>query len=85
MNLPDFIASRGGTGTIGCPVLAEIAKLAGCKSSTLYMISLGHKRPSWRLAVSISRATRGAVTLPDLRSDAADLMGAVSQETAGAA
>lgn len=85
MNLPDFIASQGGTGTIGCPVLAQIARLAGCKSSTLYMISLGHKQPSWRLAASISRATGGSVTLQDLRSDAADLMGAVSGNVAGAA
>jgi len=85
MNLPEFIASRGGTGTIGCPVLADIARQAGCKSSTLYMISLGHKQPSWRLAASISRATGGCVALQDLRSDAADLMGAVSREAAGAA
>lgn len=85
MNLPEFIATQGGSGTLGCPVLAKIAQLAGCKSSTLYMISRGHKQPSWRLAASISRATEGAVTLPDLRADAADLMGAVGPGVAGAA
>lgn len=85
MNLPDFISSQGGAGTIGCPVLADIARLAGCKSSTLYMISRGHKQPSWKLAASISRATGGAVALRDLRSDAADLMGVVTSDVAGAA
>lgn len=85
MNLTDYIESRGGTGTIGCAVLAEIAKSAGCKSSTLYMISLGHKQPSWKLAVAIQRATAGVVGLQSLRSDAAELIGPMQAPSAGAA
>lgn len=69
MNLLDHIKALGGTGTASCAVLARIAKKAKCKASTLYMIALGHKQPSWNLATSIERATAGAVTRHDLRPD----------------
>lgn len=69
MTIRTHITANGGTCTIGCTVLAEIAKRAGCKPSTLYMIATGHKRPGHLLAQGIERATDGAVTRQDLRPD----------------
>lgn len=69
MNLLDHIKDRGGTGTATCTVIAEIALAAGCAPSTLYMVALGHKQPSWKLASDIEGATAGAVTRQDLRPD----------------
>lgn len=69
MKLLPHILELGGTGKVGCSVLAAVAQKAGCKPTTLYMITLGHKVPSWRLAEAIEQATRGAVTKRDLRPD----------------
>lgn len=69
MNLLDYATENGGTGKIGCQVLAKIAKAAECSPATLYMIALGHKQASGRLASRISKATRGSVTGHDLRPD----------------
>lgn len=69
MDLLDHIKSQGGSGTATCAVLAAIAKRAKCKASTLYMIALGHKQPSWNLATAIETATAGEVTRHDLRPD----------------
>lgn len=69
MNLLDYAIEHGGTGKIGCPVLATVAKGAGCSPSTLYMITLGHKQASAKLAVAISRETDGKVAGHDLRPD----------------
>lgn len=69
MNLSHHIAQKGGTGTIGCPVLAQIAARAGCSAATLYMISKGHKSPSPRLAKAISQATDDAVHPGTMRED----------------
>lgn len=69
MNLSHHIVKQGGTGTIGCPILARIAERAGCSAATLYMISKGHKKASGKLAAAISKATDDAVHPGTLRSD----------------
>ncbi len=69
MKLIPFATSQGGTGKIGCPVLATVAKGAECSPATLYMIALGHKPASAKLAGRIEQATFGKVTRHDLRPD----------------
>lgn len=69
MNLTDYIQTKGGTAKASCPVIAEIAGLAGCSASTLYMIAGGHKKASAILAGRISDATGDEVTRQDLRPD----------------
>lgn len=69
MNLLDHVQALGGTAKADCPILATIARKAGCKPSTLYMIALGHKQPSWNLAAGIEKATKAVVTRHDLRPD----------------
>ncbi len=69
MNLTNYAVSKGGTGTIKCPVLEQVAKKAGCSTATLYQIALGNKQPSAKLANAIHSATRGRVTRHDLRPD----------------
>lgn len=72
MNLSEHVQKEGGAATASCPVIARIAESAGCSAGTLYMIALGHKRPSWKLAGAIEQATAGAVTRHDLRPDIFD-------------
>lgn len=69
MNLREYILLKGGTATLNCPKVAEIAQLSGCSAGTLYLISGGHKRPSWKLARRVVSATGGAVTERELRPD----------------
>lgn len=69
MNLTDYIQAKGGTGKVDCPVIASTAKKAGCQPTTLYMVTLGHKQPSWKLAAAIEKATKGGVSRHDLRPD----------------
>lgn len=69
MNLIRFATSQGGTGKIDCPVLATVAKGAECSPATLYMIGLGHKKASAKLARRIESATFGSVTRNNLRPD----------------
>lgn len=69
MKLIDYAKEQGGTGTIGCPVLAAVAASAGCGLPTLYMIGRGHKQPSAKLAAQIQNATNARVTVHDLRPD----------------
>lgn len=69
MNLTDYVQKEGGTGTVGCQVLARVAAAAGCSTGTLYMIAKGHKQAGPKLAQSIETATGGEVTRKDLRPD----------------
>lgn len=69
MNLTDYIAKQGGTATLGCAVVAVIAKKADCSPGTLYMIAKGHKRASAKLASRIEAATAGTVLRGELRPD----------------
>lgn len=69
MNLTDYATANGGTAKIGCPVFAEIAKKAGCSPAVIYMIALGHKQPSAKLATRLELATGGGVRRHDLRPD----------------
>lgn len=69
MKLIELALSKGGTGKIGCPVFASVAGKAGCSSATLYMIALGHKLASAKLAARIATATEGQVARHDLRPD----------------
>lgn len=69
MDLKSYAQSRGGTGTAGCEIFAEIAKKARCHIGTLYQVSLGHKKASAKLAYSIELATEKQVTRADLRPD----------------
>lgn len=69
MNLTNYAVSKGGTGTLKCPVLDSVAKKAGCSAGTLYQIALGNKQPSAKLANEIHRATRGRVPRGELRPD----------------
>lgn len=64
MKLIDYVIDQGGTGKIGCPVLAKIAahEHVRCSPKTLYMIGLGHKKPSVELAAGIEFATENNVS-----------------------
>lgn len=66
MNLTDYAISKGGTGTLRCPVLASVADKAGCHVGTLYQIALNKRKPSSRLANKIHSATRGRVSREEL-------------------
>lgn len=69
MELHAYCVAHGGHGKRGCPVLIYVARIAGCGSETLYMISGGHKKAGPKLAGAIERATSGAVTRYELRPD----------------
>ena len=69
MDLKTYATKRNGTARRWCPVLAEVAKQAGCAADTLYMIAAGHKRPSAMLARAIHEATNGEVSCQGLRPD----------------
>jgi DNA-binding transcriptional regulator YdaS (Cro superfamily) len=69
MDLTDYISKKGGTATLGCPVVAEIAAKADCSPGTLYMIAKGHKSASAKLASRIEAATDGQVPRGGLRPD----------------
>lgn len=66
MNLTDYAISKGGTGTLKCPVLVSVAAKAGCHVGTLYQIALNKRKPSYRLANKIHEATRGRVSRAEL-------------------
>lgn len=69
MNLTDYAISKGGTGKLGCPVLASAAASAKCSAATLYMVARGHKKVSAALALRVATATGQQVTPADLRPD----------------
>jgi len=69
MDLITFAISRGGIGTIRCPVLSSLANTVGCSVGTLYQVALAHKNPSAKLATRIQAATNGVVSRRDLRPD----------------
>jgi len=69
MNLTDYAISKGGTGKLGCPVLAGTAGSAKCSAATLYMVARGHKKVSAALALRVASATGQLVTPADLRPD----------------
>lgn len=69
MDIQTYVTTRGGTGKRDCPVIQSVADRAGCSAGTLYMIALGHKRPSGLLAGAIELATDSAVTRQELRPD----------------
>lgn len=69
MNIRTFATEKGGTGRRDCPVLASIARKAGCSAHVLYLIGLGHKTPSLELAFKIATATQGRVSCEELRPD----------------
>lgn len=69
MDIQTYVTSHGGTSKRDCAVIQSIAGRAGCSAGTLYMIALGHKRPSGLLAGAIEQATGGAVTRQELRPD----------------
>jgi len=79
MNLTDYAISKGGTGKLGCPVLACTALAAQCSAATLYMIARGHKTVSARLAVRIAGATANEVEPRDLRPDVFGAADAVAE------
>lgn len=67
MELLTYVRNSGGTGTLGCPVLASLAGRCSCSYRTLYMIALGHKKAGPLLARRIATAT--GISLHDLRPD----------------
>lgn len=69
MNILDYVSAHDGTGKRDCPIIQSTSERAGCSAGTLYMIAMGHKRPSALLAGAIEQATDGAVTRYDLRPD----------------
>ncbi|HEX7122446.1 MAG TPA: YdaS family helix-turn-helix protein [Gemmatimonadaceae bacterium] len=69
MDLQTYAAKLGGTGKIGCPVFAAVAKRASCSPATLYMVSRGNKRAGPKLARAIETATSGEVTAAEIRPD----------------
>ena len=69
MDIQTYVTKHGGTGKRDCLVIKSVAEGAGCSAGTLYMIALGHKRPSGLLAGAIESATSGAVSRQELRPD----------------
>ncbi len=69
MNLTDYANLNGGTGKLGCPVLARVAASSECSAATLYMVARGHKKVSASLALRVAKATGHGVTPADLRPD----------------
>ena len=69
MDILSYATQNGGTGTLTCPILRELARRIGCAKGTLYMIATGHKRAGPKMARAIEQATEGAVTRQDLRPD----------------
>lgn len=70
MNLVEYAkARRGGKATPSCPVFKRIAETAGVNVSYIHQIAMGHRKPGASLAISISTATRGAVSTKELRPD----------------
>lgn len=61
MDLINYAKTHGGTGTAACPVFSRIADAAGCSRETLYLIALGHKTSSGKLARRICDACDGLV------------------------
>jgi hypothetical protein len=57
MDLIAYALKKEGTGTLLCPVLAQVAKDAECSVGTLYMIAKGHKLAGPKLASRIEEAT----------------------------
>lgn len=69
MEIKTYLISRGGNAKRDCPVLAQLAAKAGCTPETLYMVALGHKRPSGALARAIDEASGAVISRYDLRPD----------------
>ena len=69
MELLHYVRQAGGTGTLGCPVLASLAGQCACSYRTLYMIALGHKKAGPLLARRIAKVTNGSVSEGSLRPD----------------
>lgn len=69
MDILAYVIEKGGTGKPGCPVIAATAEQAECSPATLYMIALGHKQASAKLAKALSRATNWEVGAHELRPD----------------
>lgn len=69
MDLIAYALKKEGTGTLLCPVLAQVANAAECSVGTLYMIAKGHKLAGPKLASRIEAATGGEVTRQVLRPD----------------
>lgn len=69
MDIATYIESKGGKGTVDCPVLASLAAASGCSHTTLYVIAKGHKKPGPALASRIDKATGGVVRRDSLRPD----------------
>lgn len=79
MDIVEYLKQQGSTGKVNCKILASVAKRAGCKPATLYMIALGHKQASWKLADAIETATGGIVSKSSVRPD---VFGPVLKQTA---
>lgn len=62
MNISDYVKLKGGRARPTDDVLKRLAKEAGCAPLTLYMIALGHKAASARLAARIEKASEGEVS-----------------------
>lgn len=69
MNLTDYIAAKGGTGTLTCPVIAELAEKAGYSAEYLYLVVLGHKAAGHKLCNALEEATAGEFKREDQRPD----------------
>lgn len=57
----------------------EFAKEVGCDSSYISAITNGKLEPGKRLAIDISKHTRGEVTIEDLRPNAKELRTIMTQ------
>jgi DNA-binding transcriptional regulator YdaS (Cro superfamily) len=67
MDLNSYL--RSGGDSVNATRLRDTARKAGTSTKYLYLIALGHKRPGPKIAMAIEKATKGEVTLFDLRSD----------------
>lgn len=81
MDLKTYAVANEGTAKRECPILARVAAAAECSAETIYMITMGHKRPSALLSRAIEQATNGGVTRYDLRPD---VFGAAPAQTTAA-
>ncbi len=69
MDLKTYLISKDGRAHRDGNECRRVAKAARYSPYTLYMIALGHKLAEPVRALSIEKATKGAVSRSDLRAD----------------
>lgn len=69
MLLKYYLAGPTGKISSNNPRLQHLAAQCAVSPRYLYMVTLGHKQPGWRLCQLIETETEGLVSCQDLRPD----------------